>query len=85
MAQTDWSRLVPELMRYVTVGIELAVIFGVFVFLGIWLDSRTGGGVLFTLLGVVFGFGGSLYRMVRLAQEYQKKYIRKDNPPPSQP
>ena len=52
-------------MRYAGFGIQLAVTLLVFAWIGQWADRKLGTGGLLTVLAVLFGFGGSLYSLIR--------------------
>ena len=65
-------------LRYSHVGIQFFVAVVLFTVLGVWLDSRLGTGVLFTLLGLALGFGGGFYAMYR--DIYPRARDGKDGP-----
>lgn len=52
-------------MQYATVGTEFAVTFAVFLGLGLAVDRAAGTLPAFTLVGMVLGFAGALYRLIR--------------------
>lgn len=52
-------------LRYSHVGLQFFLAVAMFTGGGIWLDRRLGTVVLFTLLGLVLGFGGGLYTLYR--------------------
>ena len=52
-------------LRYSHVGIQFFLAVLLFTGLGVWLDRSLGTVVLFTLLGLVLGFGGGLYSLYR--------------------
>ena len=54
-----------RMMRYMSMGIELMVIFGLWMLLGWWLDGRWGTSPALMLVGAVVGFGLGMYRLVR--------------------
>jgi len=64
-------RLPPETMRYLTIGAEFIGIFLAVFLLGYWLDQRVGYEPLFTILGMIAGFAGAMYRLLRTAREYE--------------
>ena len=64
MAQSQMQRM----MRYASAGIELVVIFGLWLLLGWWLDKRWNTSPAMILIGAVLGFGLGMYRMIRDAQ-----------------
>ena len=55
----------PGPLRYAGLGIQLAASILLFVFLGRWLDEKTGMSPLFTLLGAFLGFGGTMWSLIR--------------------
>ncbi|MBI4605829.1 MAG: AtpZ/AtpI family protein [Planctomycetes bacterium] len=52
-------------LRYSHVGLQFFISVALFTGVGIWLDRRLGTVVLFTLLGLVLGFGGGVYSLYR--------------------
>lgn len=52
-------------MQYATVGTEFAVTFVVFLGIGLAVDRAAGTLPAFTLAGMVLGFAGALYRLIR--------------------
>jgi F0F1-type ATP synthase assembly protein I len=52
-------------LRYAGLGIQLAVTILVGVLLGQWVDRRAGTDGVFTILGALLGFGGTLYSLIR--------------------
>jgi F0F1-type ATP synthase assembly protein I len=67
-----WPRIPPESMRFATIGIEFISIFTIFLLAGVWLDRRFNIMPLFTLVGMVLGFAGAMYRVVRVAQQFRR-------------
>lgn len=61
-------------LKYSQVGIQFFVAIGLCTFAGIWLDGKLGTVVLFTLLGLFFGFGAGFYGL------YLDLYGRKRKP-----
>ena len=55
----------PGPLRYAGLGIQLAVTILVCVLLGQWLDRKVGTDGVFTILGALLGFGGTLYSLIR--------------------
>ena len=58
---------------YVTVGLNLAVGMGVCVYGGYFLDQKTGGGQIWTLVGTGLGLFYCGYEIWKLLQELNKK------------
>jgi F0F1-type ATP synthase assembly protein I len=52
-------------LRYAGLGIQLAATILVGVLLGQWVDRRAGTDGVFTILGALLGFGGTLYSLIR--------------------
>jgi Putative F0F1-ATPase subunit Ca2+/Mg2+ transporter len=52
-------------MRYAGLGVQLAVILVVFVFLGRWADQKLGTGGILTVVAAFVGFGGTMYSLIR--------------------
>jgi len=56
---------VPGPLRYAGLGVQLAVTILVGVLLGQWADRKAGTDGVFTMLGALLGFGGTLYSLIR--------------------
>ena len=69
-----------EMLRYASVGMEFIAAFGLGVVAGMYLDRRRGGGTLWTLIGAALGFATGMYRIWRVATDYQRRMDRKDKP-----
>ena len=52
-------------MRYVGLGVQLAVSLLVFVLVGQWLDKRLGNTGIVTMVAAFVGFGGTMYSLIR--------------------
>ena len=59
-------------MRFATIGIEFIGVFLVFLLGGVWLDRQFDVRPVFTLVGMVLGFAGAMYRVLRVAQQYRR-------------
>ena len=55
----------PGPLRYAGLGVQLAVTMLVGVLLGQWVDRKAGTDGVFTMLGALLGFGGTLYSLIR--------------------
>ena len=55
----------PGPLRYAGLGIQLAVTIVVCVLAGQWVDRKAGTDGVFTVLGALLGFGGTLYSLIR--------------------
>jgi len=56
---------VPGSLRYAGLGIQLAATILVGVLVGQWMDRKAGTDGVFTILGALLGFGGTLYSLIR--------------------
>lgn len=59
-------RKIGEYYRYSTLGIQFALCIALPLVGGIYLDRWLGTRVLFTLLGLVYGFGAGVYSVYRV-------------------
>jgi len=55
----------PGPLRYAGLGVQLAVTILVSVLVGQWVDRKAGTDGVFTILGALLGFGGTLYSLIR--------------------
>ncbi len=55
----------PGPLRYAGLGVQLAVAILGGVLLGQWVDRKAGTDGVFTMLGALLGFGGTLYSLIR--------------------
>ncbi len=55
----------PGSLRYAGLGIQLAATILVGVLVGQWMDRKAGTDGVFTILGALLGFGGTLYSLIR--------------------
>jgi hypothetical protein len=68
-----------ELSQAVTLGLACAVGMAVFTFAGYWVDQRRGGGISFTLTGMVLGLAYGAYevwKVIRLLNEQAQSATR---------
>lgn len=56
-------------MRYAGLGLEFAAVFFGFVWAGRYLDERLGTKPWLVLVGICFGFGIALYRLIFVAKK----------------
>jgi len=75
MAKPPLSRM----MRYASAGIELVIIFALWLLLGWWLDGRWGTSPALMLTGAVVGFALGMYRLIRDAQRAFRDTTRNDD------
>ena len=73
MQQSDQP---PGMMRYLTVGVEFALVFLMFLGAGFWVDHKLKTGVGFTLLGAALGFWAALYRLLQETRDIRQKAKR---------
>ena len=52
-------------LRYAGLGIQLAATILVGVLLGQWVDRKAGTDGVFTIVGALLAFGGTLYSLIR--------------------
>ncbi|PYP15959.1 MAG: hypothetical protein DMD52_08990 [Gemmatimonadetes bacterium] len=55
----------PGPLRYAGLGVQLAVTILVSVLVGQWVDRKAGTDGVFTILGALLGFGGTLYSLIQ--------------------
>ena len=55
----------PGSLRYAGLGIQLAATILVGVLAGQWMDRKAGTDGVFTILGALLAFGGTLYSLIR--------------------
>ena len=63
-------KIPPDTMRYLTIGIEFIAVFSIFLVAGIVLDRRWSSAPICTVIGMVLGFAGAMYRIIRVAREH---------------
>lgn len=62
----------PGPLRYAGFGIQLAATIVVCVLVGQWVDRKAGTDGVFTILGALLGFGGTLYSLIRELSQADK-------------
>ncbi|HEX4600573.1 MAG TPA: AtpZ/AtpI family protein [Gemmatimonadales bacterium] len=62
----------PGPLRYAGLGVQLAVTILLGVVLGQWVDRKVGTDGVFTILGALLGFGGTLYSLIRELSQVDK-------------
>jgi ATP synthase protein I len=67
------SGIIKEVGPYMGMGFQLAATVAVMVFIGIWLDKRTGNDPLFTLIFAFLGVGIGLYNFIKTVIDLSKK------------
>jgi hypothetical protein len=61
----DWVREQRSSFKYAGVGIQFGLAISLFALLGRWLDVRFGTGPWLLLVGVLLGFGGGTYSLLK--------------------
>jgi F0F1-type ATP synthase assembly protein I len=67
------SNIYKELGPYVGMGFQLAVTVLLLVFIGTWLDKKTGHETLFTVIFSFLGVGIGLYNFIKTVIDLSKK------------
>jgi ATP synthase protein I len=67
------SRIYREVGPYVGMGFQLAATVALLVFIGIWLDKKTGKDPLFTLIFAFLGVAIGLYNFIKTVVDLGKK------------
>ena len=62
-----------EIGFYIDFGLRFAITIIVFLFLGLWIDNKTGLKPAFTLIGVFFGAGIGFYSLYKGLMLHSKK------------
>lgn len=68
-----FGRSVRALSEYMGMGLQIAVSFAFFVFLGYWADGRLGTTPLLFLVGVVIGMAGMVLVLMKVLRGANKK------------
>jgi ATP synthase protein I len=63
--EADWVREQRGSLQYAGVGIQFGLTISLFALLGRWLDGRFGTSPWLLLLGVLLGFGGGTYSLLK--------------------
>lgn len=58
---------------FIDIGLRFAISIIVFLFLGIWIDDKTGLKPAFTITGVFFGAGTGFYSLYKSLMLHSKK------------
>jgi F0F1-type ATP synthase assembly protein I len=67
------GRSARALSEYMGIGLQIAVSFAFFVFLGYWADSKLGSSPLLFLLGVFIGMVGMVLVLMKVVRAANKK------------
>jgi F0F1-type ATP synthase assembly protein I len=67
------SSIYKEVGPYVGMGFQLAVTVLLLIFIGTWLDKKTGHDTLFTLIFSFLGVGIGLYNFIKTVIDLRKK------------
>lgn len=69
----QFGRSARALSDYLGMGVQIAVSFAFFVFLGFWADSKLGTSPILLLLGVMVGFAGMVLVLMKVARQANRK------------
>lgn len=69
----NFGRSSRALSDYMGIGLQIAVSFAFFVFLGYWADSKFGTSPLLFLLGVLVGMVGMALLLIKVVRAANKK------------
>ncbi|MDR3665624.1 MAG: AtpZ/AtpI family protein [Ignavibacteriaceae bacterium] len=67
------SGIYKEVGPYIGMGFQLAATVGLLVYIGIWLDKKTGKDPIFTLIFSFLGVGVGLYNFIKTVIGLNKK------------
>ena len=67
------SNIYKEVGPYMGMGFQLAATVALLVFIGIWLDKKTGKDPLFTVIFAFLGVGIGLYNFIKTVIDLSKK------------
>ena len=71
--QKTTSSIYKEVGPYLGMGFQLAATVGILVYVGVWLDKKTGRDPLFTLIFAFLGVGIGLYNFIKTVVDLSKK------------
>ena len=71
--QRNTSGIYKEVGPYLGMGFQLAATVGILVYVGVWLDKKTGRDPLFTLIFAFLGVGIGLYNFIKTVVDLSKK------------
>jgi F0F1-type ATP synthase assembly protein I len=69
----QFGRSARALSDYLGMGLQIAVSFAFFVFLGFWADSKLGTSPMLLLLGVMVGFAGMVLVLMKVVRQANRK------------
>lgn len=69
----QFGRSARALSDYLGMGLQIAVSFAFFVFLGFWADGKLGTSPILLLLGVLVGLGGMVLVLMKVTRQANKK------------
>lgn len=69
----QFGRSVRALSDYLGMGLQIAVSFAFFVFLGYWADDKFGTSPLLLLIGVMTGLAGMVLVLMKVLRQANKK------------
>jgi ATP synthase protein I len=59
------QRSMRDYSRYGSVGVQFGMVLVLFALAGYWVDKHLGSSPIFLVLGVLVGFGGGLYSLIK--------------------
>ncbi|NTV45821.1 MAG: AtpZ/AtpI family protein [Chlorobiales bacterium] len=71
--QSQVTSAYSKLGEYIGLGLQIALSFSLFVFLGNWVDEYLGTRPIFLLVGVVMGMTGMILLLLKTAANANKK------------
>lgn len=69
----QFGRSARALSDYLGMGLQIAVSFAFFVFLGFWADGKLGTSPMLLLLGVMVGFAGMVLVLMKVVRQANRK------------
>lgn len=73
------SKAYREAMPYLTIGIQMAAIVVILIFIGKWADEKLNTAPWLLLLGIFLGIGSSFYHFFKTVIEMNKKSSNKNH------
>ncbi|NTW48277.1 MAG: AtpZ/AtpI family protein [Chlorobiales bacterium] len=71
--QSQVTTAYSKLGEYIGLGLQIAISFSLFVFLGNWVDGELGTRPIFLLVGVAVGMTGMVLLLLKTAADANKK------------
>ena len=80
--QQDTNKKTSRYLKATSLGINMAAGMAVFSFLGYWVDQKTGGGQIWTLVGIFLGLFYCGYEVWKLIREPDEDMTDDQSSPP---